>query len=311
MAAVLVLLTWGESRVFDRLFFTVPQDYGFVLESVRGVLSGTPVFKSWQHRLLGPWAVHGLAMLVGDPLQALRIFCLWMTFAANTLFYLLARNKQLPTERAWLWLGGFGLLRIILAFRLEYPWDEIDVLVFAAAGHLAWANRPLSSFLPLCLAATLNHETVLYVPLWSAISALDPARSKPERHRTLLLATATALGIGITTVIVRQILYVGHPKLANTTFEPLTPVIDNPSHVAHNLRQLFVANWTSGRAFVAASVLAAVALFTSMIATRRHITAAWWSLSVIATIIAFGYVNETRHYVPLLAFWFGYGRPRE
>jgi hypothetical protein len=24
---------------------------------------------------------------------------------------------------------------------------------------------------------------------------------------------------------------------------------------------------------------------------------------VIATVFAFGYVNETRHYLPLLAFW--------
>lgn len=310
MALPLVLLTWGEVHVFDRLFFRVPDDYGFVLESVRGVLSGTPVFKSWQHRLVGPWAVQGLVMLLGDPLRALRVFLSCATLGANALLYFLTRKRGATRMETWLWLGAFGLARAVLAFRLEYPWDEIDVIVFLAVGHLASGDRPLSSFLPLCAAATLNHETVLYVPLWSALSALEEERAPSERRHTLLLATATAAVIGVTTLLLRRALYIGHPTLAGATFEPLTPGIDNPSHIAHNLRQLLAADWIAGRAFIAASVLAAIAFFWSMIAARRHVTAARWSLSVIATIVAFGYVNETRHYLPLLAFWFGYGKPR-
>src|SRR5262245_7654592 len=88
--ALLGLLTLGELRVADRLLFVDAEQYGFVLESIRGVLAGTPVSKSWQHRVLAPFIVHAIEQVSASPLSALRTFMHAMAFVANYLLFLLA-----------------------------------------------------------------------------------------------------------------------------------------------------------------------------------------------------------------------------
>ncbi len=58
--------------------------------------------------------------------------------------------------------------------------------------------------------------------------------------------------------------------------------------------------FAGGLAFLSLALLSAIAVVISR-GSRR---AAIWTLIGIATIFAFGYINETRHYLPLIAFWF-------
>src|SRR4051812_45039378 len=72
--AAVCLMSIGELRILDRLLFVDSAEFGFVLESIRGVLAGTPVSKSWQHRLLAPYLVRAMEQVRPDPLAALRTF---------------------------------------------------------------------------------------------------------------------------------------------------------------------------------------------------------------------------------------------
>src|SRR5215467_9728680 len=59
LALCVGFLSWlslAESKILERLYAD-PASAGFVVESVRGVLAGTPVSKSWQHRFVGPLLV--------------------------------------------------------------------------------------------------------------------------------------------------------------------------------------------------------------------------------------------------------------
>lgn len=78
-------------------------------------------------------------------------------------------------------------------------------------------------------------------------------------------------------------------------------------HGLHNARNLLVGNWTAGRHHLSAAVLAAIALLCWLAVKQAPLRrAAVRSLCIIGAIGCFGYTNETRLYLPLIAFWFAY-----
>jgi hypothetical protein len=60
---------------------------------------------------------------------------------------------------------------------------------------------------------------------------------------------------------------------------------------------------------VAAGLLSLLVLLVANVVKGRRVRASVWSLALIASIFTFGYINETRLYFPLLAFWAAYAWP--
>lgn len=306
VALALGILSLGEARIFDRLLYEDRDEYEFVLESVRGVLTGTPVSKSWSHRLFAPLLVRALEQVTSSPLAALKTFSHVAVLAINVLLFVLIRRRGETVPRALAVVAAFGFARCLLMYRLEYPWDEVDILLFAAFGSLAALRRPLGSASSLLAIGTINHETIFYVPLWYLLSPID-SRSPRRSARADVIAGSAATVLAVAAVYaLRRWRYVGRPHLPGQAFERSLPVVENHLHVRHNLRQLFYYDWFQGRTFIAAALLIAIALLCRMAVKGAHRRAAVWSLIVIGTIVAFGYVNETRHYFVLAAFWTTY-----
>lgn len=309
VAATAAALFFGvcEVLVVDRILFRNPAEYGFVLESIRGVLAGTPVSKSWAHRVLAP---HVFTALLGEPtLPALRTFTNAMVVASSVLVFGLLRVRGSTVPRALAGCAAYGLLRVLFTYDLEYLWDELDVCLFAAFGYAVGTKRPIPWSIPLLALGSWNHETILFVPLWFALAFLE--RPRPERVRSaVLFGVAMAALVAVVIAVTRNALYVGRPDLPARVFEQRTSVIENHVHVSHNLRQLFFADFRRGRSFIALSFYAACAGMAVRIARGRDIRAACWTLAFLATVVVFGYVNETRHYLPLIAFFGVYGFAR-
>lgn len=291
--ALLAWLSLAEWKIFERLLYSDPASVGFVVESVRGVLAGTPVSKSWAHRVVAPFLV---SLLGGAEAHAVERFAALTLLASNLLLFFLLRRRGVSLAGAAFGVVTFGLARFVFAYKLEYPWDGVDILVFIAFG--AWAARGGSFFhlVPLLALGTFNHETILYVPLWYVLTG--------GRQRLAAVGAGAAMVtlIGIT----RAARYVGRPSLPGQVFEPPTPIVENHLHVAHNLRELFVHDWTAGRAHIGVAFLSATAALVWLARRTETRAPASWSLIVLATVVAFGYVNETRHYLVLVAFWIAY-----
>jgi hypothetical protein len=306
IAGALVLLTLGEARIFDRLLYEDRGEYEFVLESVRGVLAGTPVSKSWSHRLFAPLLVRALEQITSSPLAALQTFSHVALLAINVLLFVLIRRRGETVPRALAVVATFGFVRCLLMYRLEYPWDEVDILLFAAFGSLAALRRPLGSASSLLAIGTVNHETIFYIPLWYLLSPIDSRSPRRSALADVVAGSAATALAAAAVYALRRWMYVGRPHLPGQAFERSLPVVENHLHVGHNLRQLFYDDWVHGRTFVAAALLVAIALLCRLAVRGGHRRAAVWSLIVIGTIVAFGYVNETRHYFVLAAFWTTY-----
>jgi hypothetical protein len=312
LAGCYALVAWlsaAEYKIFDRLLFQQPESFGFVLVNVQGVLTGHPVSKSWQQRFLAPAGVMALDAVTGNRFESLEWFSGLMVLGANLLLFAVMRRKGASLAQGLVAVVGFGFVHFLLTYKLEYPWDGVDILLFLAFGYWASKRGAVLALAPLLFAGMLNHETVLYIPLFYLLAPLDRARAVGSAYREALVALLLAIVVGCGILYLRERFYVGRPDLPASAFEPASPLIGNHVHVMHNIRQLLFVNWTQGRAFISTGFLSAVALLSMLAAKRAHLTAALWSLCVIATIVCFGYINETRHYLLLVAFWFAYAWP--
>lgn len=303
---IVTLFTLAEVALFDRLLFE-GHAANFVTTAVTGVLAGTPVSKSWQHRLIGPAAVAAIGSLAPTLRDALRMFSALTVAAASALLYILLRRKGARPAGCVLAVIAFAVAHGALLYRLEYPWDGVDVLLFMAFGYWVSQGGRLAPLAPLLVVGTLNHETVLLVPLYYLIAPLTG--QTPPARRQIAHAALALLLIGGAILALRELLYRGRPDLPGQVFETAAPIIGNHIHVTHNLRQLLVDNWRTGAGLVSAIWLLTVVALASLWVARTHVTAAVWTLCALATVVTFGYVNETRHYLLLAAFWFAYGWP--
>jgi hypothetical protein len=311
---LLGLLTLGQLRLLDRLLFSTPAEYGFVLQNVAGILAGRPVWKALQSRPLGPWILTALDAVTGDPVRSLKLFGQVTAALANLLLFHLVRRRGGRPAFALVAVACFVLARLLLTFRLEYPWDGIDILIFLFFGDWARAGRPLIrpilGLAPVLLVGTLNHESVLYLPLWYLLPAGGDAQARRATLRQMPIAILFGVAVAGVIAIVRHHFYLGRPEMPGQIFEPATPVVSNLIEVSHNLRQLLIEDWKSmPRAFVSATLLAVIGLLIRNVVQRRLVRASVWSLCVLGSVFVFGYINETRLYFPLLAFWFAHGWP--
>jgi hypothetical protein len=298
-------MSFAEWKVLERLQAR-PIDVAFVLESVGGVLSGHPVSPSWQQRFLGPLFVAGIDTLTHDRSRTLALFGALTLLASNLLLFGILRRRGAGLAGGALAVTCFVCARLLLAFRLEYPWDGIDVLLFLLFGaQAARRARPLAA-VPLFLIGLFNHETALWLPLWFLLAPLE----RPRRSRMQVTSAALAFAVGAGVILaLRRTFYRGRPDLPSQVFETVTPVIDNHLHLSHNLGTLFVSNWHSGLASVSLGLLGVLALLIRAAIRGPERRAATWTLAAVSSIFLFGYTNETRHYLPLLAFWFAYRMP--
>jgi hypothetical protein len=305
--AVLALLTLGEIRLLDRLLYERGPQLDFVTESVKGVLSGHPVFENWQQRVVGPMAVAVLERVSGlDRAGAVQLFGNVMIAAAVLVLYALVRRRGAAVAGALAAVVTFGLLRSVTAYSLEYPWDAIDVLLFLAFGAWAAGGGRLIGAWPLLLVGTFNHETVLFLPLWYLLSPLEPGA---RRWRDVVEGASVALAMVAIITGARHWLYRGRPELPGQEFDPSPPLLGHPVHLGHNLTELFVNNWGQGRWFESVLVLSSLIVFVLQLWRRATLRPAMWALLVMTSIFVVGYGNELRLYVPLAAFFITYGWP--
>jgi hypothetical protein len=159
------------------------------------------------------------------------------------------------------------------------------------------------------LIGLFNHETVLYIPMWCGLAIADRALPPARRRRELLLGVTAFIACLASILALRELLYIAPAALSDPAVESATPWIENPFHLRHNLTQFWFKNWATGRAWISASLLLTLMGLAALLRSGQRARAALWSLLVLLTVFCFGYVNETRLYLPLIAFWFGYRGP--
>lgn len=109
-----------------------------LMDASQGVLTGTPHWRAYQNRLLGPALVHALGWFSALPLKTLAIIGL---LSSNTMLYVMCARLG-AAQGITGWPVAVPLLLPWAVWRLgshfwSYPWDFVETHVLLMLAYLA------------------------------------------------------------------------------------------------------------------------------------------------------------------------------
>lgn len=165
----------------------------------RGVVLGTPPWRAYQNRLLGPWMVWGATQAFGHSYEAWFLVLTGLLWAgANLALYWLAGRM---TGNQLLAVGAV-LVSVLMTLVLEGPqgailylWDPIDVLLFTALAYGLFTKKGLGFFLLLFFVELFNREAAIFIALWLIIDAFRLIREGGRSRLSLTQPRQLVVGL--------------------------------------------------------------------------------------------------------------------
>ncbi len=296
---VLVAASMGLAT-FARLLAVHREHFDRLVAVSWGIAEGRPLWIALQSRLLGPFTVIRISELGLGHAEALKLFFALGMIGQAVLLYALFRRlgRDAITSLAWVAVQSF-LFLVFLDGDWYYPWDIYDALVFTLLPYLAIVGASTGWFVLLFLVALLNRESALFVGSYLVIASLDsrPGSLLPrvgDRARALLGIAAVLLG-AVFVKVVRHALFVAQ---ASGGGDAEHAAFGNHVYWRQNLADLLLARPSAESVIVTLWVVGSVAwvLFAARKLARPYLDLAALYALVMASIVVFGLVHETRMY---------------
>jgi hypothetical protein len=295
----------------------LPKAFELSARAGAGVAAGQPDWRVFQNRVLGPWLVEALGALGGSIADAYAAFALIVLFLTG--FGVLALTDRLR-DRTRPPLGAFLLLHASLAVVLPciwlFPWDLLSLVFFTAFTAWVLFQGRVRSLVAIYAGAILNHEMALFMAAWLV---LDPiarvlagraGRGTAPRFDRARALTGVALGIAGLAVIegLRRALLV-REVLRPENLPPLS-MYGRSAHFSlfenlHTLGSSFTTSFPAAYPFVVPAFLLGVMWLAVRLARTdapRCTALAWVNLGMVAALLCFGLIFETRVLMPLVPF---------
>ena len=266
------------------------------------VTRGTPVWKAFQNRLLGPEMVHAASAATHQPFAVCyRELTYALLLATNALSFVLFRGMgSTPRVACAYTLAVAGLFLALQDTSSLYLWDYIELLINLLFAYGVFRRLRLRFFVMLFLVGLLNHESALFIPLWLILDAWRPSRvlASPRRFRVLQAAVGAVLvvaGIGFTSWL-RTRLYHGVEGGA------YQGIAGQQLRLADNWKALH--EWDSG--WVMAVLFVSFVGLTWALARgartpQRGVIGLLIGLMALSNLL-FGLLEEPRVWIPLIPF---------
>ena len=225
LGLAVLFLAVAQIRLIHAAFPTGIQAH---IAASEGVVDGLPHWRLFQSRVLGPYLVRA-ATVAGLPLE--RAYALMM-FVWLALFFavVIAAGIDLwgSSLAAVAAAGSAALLNaVLMQDEWLYPWDFIDLIVFAALTWAVLGRKPLAVIAGLIAIEIFNRESATIIAGWLALDGLlglvwknaSTAERASARRR---LATGVLLGaVSVATIemlratlLIREIGYEIFPEAA-------------------------------------------------------------------------------------------------
>jgi hypothetical protein len=300
-----------QVRLIHMLFL---DQYEASVDASMAVLTGHPLWRVFQSRLLGPILIAAIEQIVHSPRYAYALFSIAALAIAGFIAWRLGRRIGGDARAGFLALLIFELgFACLLSSPWLYAWDYLGVIVFLLWVDFVFAGRPWPWFVALFAVAIFNRESALFIALWMVIDPLARwvlGRARVTAHRRLdwplLVAGLACFAAGTALVeFLRNALLI----------EERGPIV-YPAEAAYAGAQ---AHWrladnlhSIARAMTSFEYyLGFVVVFFLLILIGLMVRLAWldperWSglaltyLALLASLIVFGVVFETRIYVEFI-----------
>lgn len=307
--ACIVVIVVVAAVTFRGLYVMHSADNWQTLAQIsQSVLDGTPYWRAYQNRLLGPAIIAALDAVTRDYGVALQLFNFLGLLAQNLLLFALARAADAGRAAALLFCCLWSLAFLGLQDYYFYPWDILDILILTFFAFSLVNERWLAWSVLLYPVALLNRESALFLPLGLVLLLL--ARISVEGFRRggryyalrFTAGVAAILAGAAYTKFIRDVLFV----TTGGDTDPEHRVLGNHVYFGPNLHQLLVDNWGSLNALVSLLVIGGslwcvVLFFRNRDAGLRAGYALF--LAMVYCVLMFGMVNEARLYIPLVSLF--------
>ena len=316
--ALSLLFALAQCRLIIQLLH---EDYKSCADAALGVLTGHPHWIVYQNRVLGPWLIYIINLLVDNYVVSYMIFSIIMLTIAGYLASKIGQNICGA-------LGGimfFILLQlgfaIVMYKPLIYAWDFISLNVFLVIILLIQGNKSWHWFVALFAVSVFNRDDAMFIAFWlicEPISFWLRARVYEGRYLILpwpsIAAGFACVVVGLAVIhALRWALLVeeigpklwGHGEVSNANFHfQLYTNLTFFEHLYGNIMLVPIAHIFN----ISMSLMIPVFLlciFSSIIFLAFKYSKLWLGLALvhlgwlIATLL-FCDVNETRVYISFL-----------
>ena len=281
-----------------------------------GVVRGEPMWRVYQSRVLGPWLVHALSAFM-SPGVAYAWFVFAVLFASG---YGVLRFTQELRDRTRPPVLSFLIFHLAILFLMPclwlYPWDLVSVLTFTVFNFLVLKRARWGWFAALYAVAVFNHEMALVIAGWLVVDALVQLGQKRGRAGARGRGAWAQLWIGAG-LLAAGLVVIEALRTTLLVRETQSPQ-DLPPGVVYggSFHFSLVQNWRTAVSYWTLSVpdgfAFLVPLFLLMVVVLALLLArAGWSrfgalsvvlLVMVAALLCFGLVFETRVQLPLVPF---------
>jgi hypothetical protein len=281
---------------FWRIALALGDRYSLCVDAARGVIEGRPHWRIYQSRVLAPYAVDALAAVTRDFTLAHAVFSIGMLVIAGLLAYRIGARVGGPRRGALALVAFHALFALVVARPWLYGWDFVDAVVFLVFVDFVLAERPWPWILALAALGSLNHEVAAFIALWVTVDAALRRTS----WRQALAGVACFAAILVAVELVRGALLV--EELGPTLFPDAPRDIGGSFHfaVAHNLTLLHRMFSHVEYATFAVPAILALAIASGARLARRFPALVAVHVLLLASLLVFGAVSETRIYIVLI-----------
>jgi hypothetical protein len=306
-AALATALALAQFRLI--MFVLGGDSMGLCIAAARGVVDGKPHWRIYQSRILAPYIIDALAQVMPSFNSAYVLFSIAMLVACGLMAVRIGDRVA----------GRAGAVVALLAFHLAfallltrpwlYAWDFGDALVFLVLVDLVVAERPWRAALPVLAVGLFNHEIANFIAIRIVADAaarwLAGGRKGPLPWQQAA-AGAACLALSFVVVdVVRSALLVEEvgPKL----FADAPADMGSSFYftLGHNLAWLgqIVTHFDYSLSILVPVVVVACVVMLVVLGRREPARLgglAVMYLAMIASLMTFGVLLETRIYIVLI-----------
>lgn len=275
-----------------------------LLDASQGVLEGKPHWLTYQNRLLGPYLelmISKFGMHRGDAWKVYNF--IFLTLESLLLFGLLKKEGR-TTSQSLHAIVIFFFCFIVLQHYWFYAWDALDLVLFTLFAFGILQRQKTSYFIVLFIVAIFNRESALFIALFLIVDAF----SLSVRPLSIKLVNYAKLGLGAVLIFagmayikaIRHALFISKPD-GNPDTEHET--IGNHFQLWQNLED-FCTNFSNAQFVISIALVGSIYYFAKHIRTytESELKCFIMMMALIANIMLFGLINETRMHFILLPF---------
>lgn len=307
---LIILVTVIELRTLNLEHFLRIDD---LIAVAKGVVHGTPPWRAFQNRLLGPYLVSGLTNAFGSKYDKwYQTVVTVTTLSVNLVTFSAMRKLGASNQKAAIYTAiGAGLFVLLQDRTWLYIWDYFDVLLFTLFAYAVYSRKSIGWFVVLFVVELLNREVAIFVPVWMILSSIgrDGSKFKLKDIRAAAFGLLLIVAGSAWTVWIRNRLFIrpmdGYPQHGPHEF------LGNLFQVGHNLVGFVKYSTSTTPAFDFLAYWIPVAIFFYLKSTWTRASTTDKNVAIVVGLmlistICFAEMIEVRVFlvtIPLILFF--------